>query len=576
MEPGSMAGNILDPAAQEFHPAASPPQFSLLPPPPVYYAYGTPQAQPTAALPVPFYQASQLNPSPYVSPATALPDTKPTRTLLLSSVPPHTAESAVRVELESFGGVRAVEMGRALGEGLVTVHFYDLRSAQAALAEIREQHVRQQSLLGQQYGFVGMVPGSGSGSGTNWGGGGDPLWAELESSCGSNIGGYCGGAQPAVGRGLIAGRAVWAQFAPETAGLDGPNNGSLVVFNLDSDVSSAALKDVFEVFGRYSALALATSFPDLAGFSSNMFNSPFCPSAFRFAVFQRIVMSLDFLPGSPHRSFLSRIHRVLLLEAFVMQFLLMVLAADSSCVPCVQMVPAAHGFCFLFARFFFLRSCVNSARRNGEGAEGDPVEASAQVRRVLRHSGRCSGALRAQRQGDLRETRGYRVQQARRPAGQEVQLGRFSCPLSSPSALPRTDEFILLALMPTPVEARAGRAQATSRCRCPQGCCASPGQMLRLGQLQGCLSSGGWAASAACLRTTKPSLTTPEGARGPVAAGRLRFRPVRRGSTQGGLRTGRAKVARAGAPLKQGSSLRTPSPAAARLLPLSGILGPPS
>ncbi|CAA6664128.1 unnamed protein product [Spirodela intermedia] len=113
-------------------------------------------------------------------------------------------------------------MGRALGEGLVTVHFYDLRSAQAALAEIREQHVRQQSLLGQQYGFQHRRI----------------LWWRA-----------------AGGRaGLIAGRAVWAQFAPEAAGLDGPNNGSLVVFNLDSDVSSAALKDVFEVFGTVKEL----------------------------------------------------------------------------------------------------------------------------------------------------------------------------------------------------------------------------------------------------------------------------------------------------------------------------------
>lgn len=246
-----MAGNFLDPAAQEFHPALSPAQFSLLPPPPIYYPYGAP---PAPAVPVPFYQSAQLNPSPYVSPAAALPDTKPSRSLLLSSVPPHTTESAVRVEMEAFGGVRAVEMGRLHGDGLVTVHFYDLRSAQAALAEIREQHVRQQSLLGQQYGFVGMVPDSSSASGlstsTNWAGGGTPLWAELGGGCSSSVGGYCGGGQVVVGRGLIAGRAVWAQFAPEAAGLDGPNNGSLVVFNLDSDVSSAALKDVFQVFGR--------------------------------------------------------------------------------------------------------------------------------------------------------------------------------------------------------------------------------------------------------------------------------------------------------------------------------------
>ena len=189
-------GNSLDPSAEEFRPAQHYPFLS----PSVVYPYGS----------VP------LSPSPYVSPAAALPDTKPTRALLLSSVPVHAAEGIVRAEMERFGGVRAVEMGRVATEGLAAVHFYDLRAAQVALAEIREQHVRQQGLLSQQFGFAGVAQ--------NWAGG---------------------------GRGLVAGRAVWAQYSPEAA-LEGANNGSLVVFNLDSEVSSGAVKEVFEAFGSCS------------------------------------------------------------------------------------------------------------------------------------------------------------------------------------------------------------------------------------------------------------------------------------------------------------------------------------
>ncbi|XP_078441598.1 protein terminal ear1-like [Wolffia australiana] len=226
-----MAANSLDPAAREFSPAPSSrsPLPTPPPPPPLFYAVAATPAAPVAA----FFPDPRLNPNPYVSPAAALPDTKPTRALLLSSVPPHAGEFAVRAELEHFGGVRALEMGRALTEGLVTVQFYDLRCAQAALAEIRKQHVRQQSLLGQRYGLLGMGP-----SGTaNWGN------------------------EEFSRRGLIAGQAVWAQFAPEPPALDGPNNGSLVVFNLDLGVSSAALKDVFEAFGAVKELRETPSKP---------------------------------------------------------------------------------------------------------------------------------------------------------------------------------------------------------------------------------------------------------------------------------------------------------------------------
>lgn len=68
---------------------------------------------------------------------------------------------------------------------------------------------------------------------------------------------------PPPAPGLVAGRAVWAQFAfPVTVGFpDGNNQGSLVVFNLNSDVTIGKLKQVFEPFGK--KLILDNRFNDL-------------------------------------------------------------------------------------------------------------------------------------------------------------------------------------------------------------------------------------------------------------------------------------------------------------------------
>lgn len=103
----------------------------------------------------------------------------------------------------------------------MTVHFYDLRHAQAALVEIREQHMQQQYRLRRHY----------------------------ESALAQN---FLPPPLPPLARGLIAGRAVWAQFTiPASYGVaDGINQGTLVIFNLDPRVSPAHLKDIFETFGE--------------------------------------------------------------------------------------------------------------------------------------------------------------------------------------------------------------------------------------------------------------------------------------------------------------------------------------
>lgn len=160
-----------------------------------------------------------------VSTPLPLPPTgAPTRTLVLSSVPGDVSETLIRRELEVFGEVRGVQMER-VGDGIVTVHFYDLRHAERALKEIREQHMLHQARLRN-------------------------LFIQNCESLSLNI------APPPPARGLIAGCVVWAQFIiPSCKAVpDGQNQGTLVVFNLDPNVSTRCLKETFQAFGAVKEL----------------------------------------------------------------------------------------------------------------------------------------------------------------------------------------------------------------------------------------------------------------------------------------------------------------------------------
>ncbi|KAL6562701.1 hypothetical protein OROGR_003708 [Orobanche gracilis] len=226
----------LDPAAKEFLPTTTLPSGL----PQLYYPYpplppydNTGYAWPQFSSP-PAYVVSAANPPPpplpLPSPLVFLPlsPEPPSRTLLLSMVPTSVSESTVRRELEVFGDVRAVQMERRR-EGLVTVHFYDVREAQAALTAIQEQHMQQQYRLGRHYDALLNNP--------------IALAAVVPP-------------QPQTARGLILGRVVWAQFTtPVTYGLpDGNNQGTLVIFNLEPVVSAAYLRDIFEAFGPVKEL----------------------------------------------------------------------------------------------------------------------------------------------------------------------------------------------------------------------------------------------------------------------------------------------------------------------------------
>lgn len=231
----------LDPRAQEFRPRNPNNQaqlalFSPLPQavPQVYYPYAASDLQVQVQV-VPFCEGAvgygcQLAAAPpaYVcAPGVRIQAAVPasssaaTRTLVLSSVPCDVSEGTVRRELEGFGEVRGVQMER-IREGIVTVHFYDLRHAEEALCAIRDQHMQHQTRLRNHY----------------------------YTSCSTTV----LPPLPPPARGLIAGRTVWAQFSipsPTHAVREGHNQGTIVIFNLDSQVSKAALKEIFETFGRY-------------------------------------------------------------------------------------------------------------------------------------------------------------------------------------------------------------------------------------------------------------------------------------------------------------------------------------
>ncbi|KAJ4748583.1 terminal EAR1-like 1 [Rhynchospora pubera] len=222
-----VGGNLLDPSAQEFYPSlASPvPPVPVLPPPipppfPQFY-YPHPHV-PLVPPPLPVMPP----PAEYVRPSWVTDDSVPTRGVVLSMVPRQVTEHDVLLAMECFGVVRAVDMGALNTDGIVTVHFFDLRSAQAAFTEVREQHVRQQSRLGQMYGVpVPVAP---------WD------WPETGNSSG------------AAGRGLICGQVVWAHYAVGRAGsgIDESNQATLVVVSpLPSGVSLHTLRETFESFG---------------------------------------------------------------------------------------------------------------------------------------------------------------------------------------------------------------------------------------------------------------------------------------------------------------------------------------
>lgn len=224
----------LDPTAEEFRPLKQTTTFFLPPAPQqTYYNYNPyPPQQPITDLHVaPFYAPPAHVSLPPLPPPLPPPSAAATRTLLLSSVPADVSESDIRRDLEIFGDVRAVQMERLRRDGIVTVHFFDVRSARRAAAEICGQHMRQQGRLRAYY---------------------DAVAARNSTGVGGEVWGPAPVAAP-MGPGVVGGHVVWAQFkVPVGVGgvPDGVNQGTIVVFNLDEGVNTARLKHIFEAFGK--------------------------------------------------------------------------------------------------------------------------------------------------------------------------------------------------------------------------------------------------------------------------------------------------------------------------------------
>ncbi|OEL31045.1 Protein terminal ear1 [Dichanthelium oligosanthes] len=230
--PGA-SGNLLDAAAQAFYPAVGAP-YPLQPLPHQLYCPhpypAMPVPPPTAmALPVPVPpMAMALPPQPgYTFPtSTPVVDGPSSRVVVLGLVPPHAQEADVAQAMAPFGAIRSVDALAVASEGVATVRFFDIRAAELAVACVREQHMRQQSRIGQLYAAAAAV---------------SPAWPPTHPT-----------PQPwdwphDDSRGLVLGHAVWAHFA--TGADDGDNRASLVVLSPLPGVSVADLRQVFQAFG---------------------------------------------------------------------------------------------------------------------------------------------------------------------------------------------------------------------------------------------------------------------------------------------------------------------------------------
>ncbi|KAI6694952.1 hypothetical protein NL676_022662 [Syzygium grande] len=210
----------LDPAAQEFRPARNPNS------PPFFAPAPAPQPPP---LPAPAPAQQLYYPPPYevrVVPFQYHHHQQPPAPM---PPPPGGGGGGLRGPADAAalpdGDAGAGAMERARRDGVVTVHFYDLRHAKRALRTIREQHMQRQCRLRDHYGAAPAAP--------------------AEDPC-------CrGGAPPPAG-----GPALWAQFVvPAVHAIpEGQNQGTIVVFNLDPDVSAASLRELFEPFGPVKEL----------------------------------------------------------------------------------------------------------------------------------------------------------------------------------------------------------------------------------------------------------------------------------------------------------------------------------
>lgn len=170
------------------------------------------------------------------------------RALLLNGVPPHLDDVQLKKEMEQWGPVRAMGFERRL-EGLVTVHYYDLRHAKEALRDIQQQHLWKQQRMQQHFQLSQKQQRGGGNPRVH----SDSVYHRQDSGKHSEL--VLDSREVASSsstRGLVGGVVMWAQYTVPVGtavGPDGQNQGTLVVFNLEVDMPLDQLKAAFEKYG---------------------------------------------------------------------------------------------------------------------------------------------------------------------------------------------------------------------------------------------------------------------------------------------------------------------------------------
>ncbi|KAH7315752.1 hypothetical protein KP509_21G063900 [Ceratopteris richardii] len=220
------------------------------------------------------------------------------RALQLIDIPVEMNEAQLAMELSQWGEIRVLDLSRQ-NEGLVTVHYFDLRSARSALTDIQNQHLLHQQRVQQQLrqhlrslelDFSSSVKSpandrmSSSSPSATKSSENESTPVDLSTSdvstpsmskesaalClsqASSVNPLCMApltqlrcSSVASTKGLVGGKAVWAHYTIPI-GLDSEdcialgtlsplNQGTLVVFNVDACLEADVFRTIFERYGN--------------------------------------------------------------------------------------------------------------------------------------------------------------------------------------------------------------------------------------------------------------------------------------------------------------------------------------
>ena len=190
------------------------------------------------------------------------------------------AEADLIADLSLWGEIRALQLHKQ-SDGLVTVHYYDIRAARSALTDIQHQHLLQQQRVQKQLWRLAEELSdhiNEAGAGESIAGRADDTIINMNvleihgadteskhsadpaavtdpaqaSAIDSELAG--GGASTTTSKGLIGGKAIWAHYTipVDLQTDDCMNQGTLVVFNLDMNMEPEEVREIFERYGKCS------------------------------------------------------------------------------------------------------------------------------------------------------------------------------------------------------------------------------------------------------------------------------------------------------------------------------------